>query len=470
MQQAVIVRDATTMFRQGLVDLFAEVDLGELTPERFAMLIAGLKAVGSRASLLAFVAAAEACDSPEAVLERDGQRHRFKETSTKRWLTPFGLAEVTRRYYQRDAGGQGVFPVDEACGMVDRYMTPDIEELVAFSAALMVPREVETLLGKALPQGPSATAIGRVVADVGGFVESHEDEIEQALTREAPLSEAGDVLVVSQDGVTVPMREEGPRCGRPPERPGVRADTPSPTRWREAAVGTVSIYASPASDGNRPERVDSRVFARMPEAHMATLTTQVEGLVWELTSTRTFREIVLICDGKPALWNDLEAWPSYADATKILDVYHALEHLSRAAEAIFGKSATKGHRWYERHRHRWLHDTEGVGATIRSLRYYARGLHKGSQRARVVRRVLKHFGNNRERMRYATFLARGLPVGSGPVEAACKTVVGNRLKRSGMRWSHEGGQNVLNLRAAVKSNRWDTLWSVYHGAALRPAA
>jgi hypothetical protein len=56
--------------------------------------------------------------------------------------------------------------------------------------------------------------------------------------------------------------------------------------------------------------VDSRVFARMPEAHMATLTGQVEGLVWELTRERTFREIVVICDGKPSLWSDLHAWPS----------------------------------------------------------------------------------------------------------------------------------------------------------------
>jgi len=262
---------------------------------------------------------------------------------------------------------------------------------------------------------------------MGRYVERHEEPIEQAMTREAPLSEQGDVLVVSQDGVTVPMREEGPRCGRPPERPGVHEDRPCPTRWREAGVGTVSIYARGGAHTERAERVDSRVFARMPEAHMATLACQVEGLVWELTQTRTFAEVVLICDGKPSLWNDLQAMPTYASATKILDVYHALEHLSRAAEAIFGKSTTKGQRWYHRYRHRLIHDEEGLNATIRSLRYYATGLRAGSERARLVRRVIKHFGVNKDRMRYAAFRARGLPIGSGPVEAACKSVVGNRL-------------------------------------------
>lgn len=470
MQQATIVRDATTLFRQGLVELFAQSDSRELTPQRFGALISGLKAVANRASLAAFVAAVEACDSPEAVLDRDGKRYRLKETSTKRWLTPFGLAKVTRRYFQPDVGGEGMFPVDQTCGMVGRYMTPDVEEMAAFSAALMVPREVETLLGKALPHGPSATAVSRVVGDMGRFVEHHEEQIEQAMTSEAPLSELGDLLVVSQDGVTLPMREEGTRCGRPPERPGVHEDSSCPTRWREAGVGTVSIYASPKSDTERPERVDSRVFARMPEAHMATLAGQVEGLVWELQQTRSFREVVLICDGKPSLWNDLQAMPSYASATKILDVYHALEHLSRAAEAIFGKSTTAGRRWYERSRHRLVHDERGLAGTIRSLRYYAKGLRAGSERVRLVQRVIKHFGANKDRMRYATFRARGLPIGSGPVEAACKTVVGNRLKRGGMRWLQQGGQDVLNLRTAVKSNRWDTLWGVYQGASLCRAA
>ena len=211
-------------------------------------------------------------------------------------------------------------------------------------------------------------------------------------------------------------------------------------------------------------------WARMPEPHMATLAGQVEGLVWELTRSRTFREVVLVCDGKPSLWKDLQSMPTYDSATKILDFYHAVEHLSRAAEALFGKSTPEARRWYERYRHRLLHDEHGVDSTLRSLRYYAKGLRAGSDRAKSVRRVIRHFGANRDRMRYATFRKRGLPIGSGPVEAACKTVVGNRLKRSGMRWSHDGGQNVLNLRTAVKSNRWDTLWSVYQGSALRQAA
>ena len=76
-------------------------------------------------------------------------------------------------------------------------------------------------------------------------------------------------------------------------------------------------------------------------------------------------------------------------------------------------------------------------------------------------RVIGYFRRNLPKMAYADFRAQGLPIGSGPVEAACKTVVGARIKRSGMRWTREGGQRVLNLRTHVLSKRWDVFWNTY---------
>ena len=73
-------------------------------------------------------------------------------------------------------------------------------------------------------------------------------------------------------------------------------------------------------------------------------------------------------------------------------------------------------------------------------------------------------------MTYAAFRARGLPIGSGPVEAACKTLVNARLKRSGMRWTREGGQHVLNLRRHEKADRWDTFWNYYLSTRAKLAA
>jgi len=87
-----------------------------------------------------------------------------------------------------------------------------------------------------------------------------------------------------------------------------------------------------------------------------------------------------------------------------------------------------------------------------------------------VTNVIRFFSRNRHRMTYAAFRARGLPIGSGPVEAACKTLVNARLKRSGMRWTREGGQHVLNLRRHEKADRWDTFWNYYLSTRAKLAA
>jgi hypothetical protein len=91
--------------------------------------------------------------------------------------------------------------------------------------------------------------------------------------------------------------------------------------------------------------------------------------------------------------------------------------------------------------------------------YYSQNLPKSRRNALETERTF--FMRNKHRMSYADFLARGLPIGSGPVEAACKSIVKTRLCRSGMRWSRKGGQHILHLRCFVKSNRWDVFWKQY---------
>ena len=103
-----------------------------------------------------------------------------------------------------------------------------------------------------------------------------------------------------------------------------------------------------------------------------------------------------------------------------------------------------------------LDDSDGVEKVIRALDYQRK---KFPRRTRIGE-VLRYFRRNRHRMRYADTQARHLPIGSGVVEAACKTLVTQRLKRSGMRWRHPGGQAILTLRAQVESSRFDQAWAL----------
>ena len=347
MKMVSIISEIVADFKQNLLDFVRDVEKGDLTPESFPWLIEGLKMVSNAAALDAFTKVVQEFEETDEVVEHAEKKHRFKQVSKKEWLTPFGVAKITRRYYQPDAGGEGVVPLDLRCGMQGRFMTPDVEETAAFASALLVPREVESLLSKVFPQGPSATAIQRVIHDVGSFAEDHAERVEAAMRTEAPLSDEGDIAVISWDGVTVPLREPGVKPGRPPERPGVRESQESPTSWKEAGVGTVSIYRPPTEDEKqddeeRPIRIDTRHFGRMPESGMTRLLAEQSSVVEHLRESSSLRELVVICDGKRAIWTVAEGIPAYENATFIMDFYHVSEGLSKAAEAIFGKSTPEG--------------------------------------------------------------------------------------------------------------------------------
>jgi hypothetical protein len=431
--------------------------------------MAGLKDIVNAAGRSVVKATLAKAEITEAEVEREGKRYRVKEASAKDWFTPFGRVVVNRHYFRPvDRKGGGFCPLDVRCGMQGRYMTPDVEELAAYSCAYMVPGEVENLMKLALPEGPSATAIQRVVKDIGDFITKKEDAIEQRISAKPVTEKEADVLVVSWDGVTVPLREDGVKAGRKPERPGVRKTDESPTSYREAGVSCISVYESrwdEETQQKRPVRVDARFLAKMPEPHMASLISQQEQVLEAMVSKQTFRSIAVICDGKRAIWDCVGALRVLDSAVLILDFYHAAEHLSKAAEILFGKSSKKAAAWYERHRGKLRDDTGGIIAVIRSIRYHrGQELTPETQKWTRLEKELAYFVRNCNKMNYAHYRELGLPIGSGPVEAACKTIVNHRLKRSGMRWSTKGGQRVLNIRALALSKHWDAAWAEYMGA------
>lgn len=168
---------------------------------------------------------------------------------------------------------------------------------------------------------------------------------------------------------------------------------------------------------------------------------------------------IFLCDGHRSIWSYADNNPMYNDYEKLIDFYHTTEHLSKAGEALFGKSSEFGNVWYNKYRKKLLEDNDGAESVLRSMTYYSRNLPKSRQEKLEAERTF--FMRNKDRMSYADFLARGLPIGSGPVEASCKSIVKTRLCRSGMRWSRHGGQRILHLRCFVKSDRWDVFWKQY---------
>ena len=431
-------------FGQELGRMVGELGLEEITPARFRGFMGGLQSLLAAVGREAVTQTIESMDEPHPHVEIAGQRLRYRGKSGCEWLTAFGKLTVLRRTYRGDGPGAGsAVPLDDACGMRDRFMTPDIEEMAAFGMAMLTATEVEQLLAKALPAGPSATAIAHAVHRLGAEVEARRPAIEAAVQEQAPLSAKGDVLVASWDGVMTPMRE---------------ADD---VAWREAGVASVSIYGQGVAG---PEKLDTRYLARMPETGMKTLLAQLTEQVEAAKQSRALRGFAVICDGKDTIWDAAARLPVLADAVWILDFYHASENLMKAATAIFGEGA-EAKRWHEKLRDKLILDERAVENTIRTM-CRCRHLTGGDAKARkTLDNAIEYFRKHRERMRYSDFIAQGLPIGSGPVESAAKNIVQARLKRSGMRWSTDGGQHVLDLRTFLKSERWEPMWNILTRAA-----
>jgi hypothetical protein len=130
--------------------------------------------------------------------------------------------------------------------------------------------------------------------------------------------------------------------------------------------------------------------------------------------------------------------------------------LNTALASAYGEGTAACHAQLEKLRVLLLEDAMGVEKVIRSLAY----LRKKHPHSKVIATELGYFRKNRHRMRYAGYHNQNLPVGSGVVEAACKTLVTQRMKRSGMRWRPEGGQAILTLRSLAQSDRFDQAWAL----------
>lgn len=149
-------------------------------------------------------------------------------------------------------------------------------------------------------------------------------------------------------------------------------------------------------------------------------------------------------------------YQKYPQAVHITDFFHVAEHLAKLSELLF-KKPSEAKAWFEEYKTILKNEPNGAAKVIRSARYRRSLISKDPE----IEKEIKYLQQNRKRMNYFEYQQKNLPIGSGVVEAACKNLIGARLKKAGMSWSNEGGQNVLNLRALILSNRWEIFWNYF---------
>jgi hypothetical protein len=387
----------------------------------------------------------EEADIERPAIEHGGMRHYRKYRGPQEYQCLFGKIEVRRSVYQAN-GERTLCPLEVNAGILHHHLTPAAAEFVAYSTAHMVPAELAEFCRRWQYLTPSETVIKHVAAEIGELSEMipeiYEDKVHE---EEGRAPEETSVVTISRDGTAVNIREEG---------------------WRHAQAGSISFYGPKAKNKEgkkKRKRLRTVYLGQMPEERTPTFDEKFKREIdhtLEILPPRT--QLACLADGARGIWKYFENHPRLKKAVHINDFWHTAEKLSDVSNALFGKGTEKAKRWYEKYRRILKTETGGVDKVIHSIRYYKRIRNIRSSSGReIIRSVLRFLARNRQRMDYAEYRRRGLPIGSGVVEAACKTLVGHRFKRAGMRWSIDGGQKILNLRVAVLSNRWDLFWKCH---------
>jgi hypothetical protein len=226
--------------------------------------------------------------------------------------------------------------------------------------------------------------------------------------------------------------------------------------WHETRVGAV-YDAKAGEDGlDEPERT-TYVTAAAPGSGVE----QFGQVLYQEAARRGIdhaKETVVVADGAPWIWN--LAAEHFPHATQILDFYHASERLHGVSRAVYGDGTMQAKQWAERSVERLEKgDWKGLLCSLKGLRPKSR---EGKE---AVRLAVGYFATNRQRMDYPAYRHRGMHIGSGVVEAACKHVVGARCKRAGMRWTVDGIEATLALRTQLLNDRWDEYWQPLKAAA-----
>lgn len=453
-----MINAAVTEFKQNLGAFCEKHDLSKLTPDLAEAVSGALRTALAGAGVAGYRTFLESYQDQHDVVQARGEAFRFKGVRKKKFLTPFGEMVLARRCFQNKSDTKSYVPLDVAWGMEKQYMAPQVREAVLFSCALVTPEETVDLLRKCALFTPHATAIKHVVVNTGKQIAANQKALDEAIRAGESTPANTKALVVSADGATVLMNEKGVHFGRRAERPRGEAPKETPTAYRVAMVGSISYYGAPEAPGERPPRLQSRYIGHMPERTCPTFKTRLEAELDDAESKAPAGAArILLLDGARELWNYFDKHPRYDDYRRCTDFWHVVEHLSVAAEALFG-GGEDAKRWYEKYYSILIESDDGAARICRSIDYYDQKLKRNKTHQKHVNEQRTYFKHNGKRMCYATFRARGWPIGSGPIEAACKTLIKTRLCRSGMRWTRPGGQNILNLRTYVKSKRWDRAW------------
>lgn len=375
-----------------------------------------------------------------------GQQARYRELRAKPVLTAVGEAVVSRPYYLCPHCHRGQFPADQELDIVDTEFSPGVrrmQALVGQDASFDHGREqMQRLAGLEV----TTKSVERVSESIGADIaRRQQEEIDRTVQLDLPiiLGESVPILYIQMDGTGLPVVKKE-TIGRKGKLDGLPAHT------REAKLGCVFTQTKWDQEGFAIRDHDSTSYTGAIEtAEQFGKRLYVEA--WKRGWSRAENKVV-IGDGAEWIWNI--AKDHFTGAVQIVDLFHARQHLWDLARLLYPIDIKRRNAWIGLHQKRWL-DKGKIAKLVASLHSIET---PDAHLTRKIRNEADYFAANATRMNYPKFRKQHLFVGSGVIEAGCKTVIGHRLKQSGMFWTVAGANSILALRCSHLNGRFEDYW------------
>jgi hypothetical protein len=373
-----------------------------------------------------------------------GHMAKYLGLRSKPVLTVVGEAHCLRPYFLCDRCHRGQFPVDADLDIEDSELSPGVRRMMAavgHEAAFDRGREQMKLLAGLTV---NTKAVERTAEAIGEDIERRQaQERMRAMQLELPIPMVDriPILYVEMDATGIPVvrKETEGRAGK---------QDGQPSHTRQAKLGCVFTQTSVDQEGYpiRDEASTSYVGAIEDCEEFGR---RLYAEAWRRGWARAEKHVVL-GDGAEWIWNQAEL--HFPGAIQIVDLYHARQHLWDLSAKLYPSDSPAQRRWVMVRKDKL--DDGKIEALIRLLRA---AVASHPDLAKEIDTEAHYFETNKERMRYPQFRERGLFVGSGVIEAGCKTVLG-RLKQSGMFWTQRGANAIIALRCCQLSGRFENYW------------
>jgi len=375
-----------------------------------------------------------------------GHQAHYRELRSRRLLTALGEVQLSRPWYLCPRCHQGQFPADRQLDIENRDCSPGVRRMQAL-VGQQVPFDHGREQMKLLADLEVTTkSVERAAEAIGADIAAVEQrEIGKAVQLDLPvvIGEPIPILYVEMDGTGVPVVKK--------ETEGRKGKTDGqPAHTREVKLGCIFTQTTWDKKGRAIRDADSTTYTGAIET-AEEFGKRIYLEAWNRGWSRAVKKVV-IGDGAEWIWNLADI--HFPGAVQIVDLYHARQHLWELARKLYPNDQATQKVWTRAHQKRLLDKgkIEKLVAAIRSI---------DSTNPEVVEKIrleADYFERNAERMRYPKFRRQHLFAGSGVIEAGCKTVIGSRLKQSGMFWTLRGANSIIALRCCHLNGRFEDYW------------